>query len=152
MDAILYSSNYNFVLVLHMNIWKKHPQKYFTLAKLEKISVLPWQPNLPKDRKSKRFIWVLIVLGMYNFGWSKKRGYWQEFFIFLYLTLFKWMMMMMAQGPQQCSQDLSLTPPLHRVDQNLNISSKTLFLTLVAHKIVMAMAGINQGSLHNILY
>ena len=35
---------------------------------------------------------------------SKKRGYWQEFFIFLYLTLFKWMMMMMAQGPQQCSQ------------------------------------------------
>ena len=35
---------------------------------LQKFSVLPWKPNLPKDNKNTRLIWVFIVLGIYNFG------------------------------------------------------------------------------------
>ena len=33
------------------------------------FSLLPWrQPNGPKNSKSTRFIWVFIVLGVYDFG------------------------------------------------------------------------------------
>ena len=30
------------------------------------MSVLPWRTNLPKNSKSKRYIWVFIVLGIYR--------------------------------------------------------------------------------------
>ena len=36
---------------------------------MQKLSILPWQPNLPKNSESKIFNWVSLVLGIgtYNF-------------------------------------------------------------------------------------
>ena len=39
--------NSNFVFVLPIKIWKNTTK---SLAKLQKCSVLPWQPNLPKNK------------------------------------------------------------------------------------------------------
>ena len=42
--------NSNFVIILHKKIWKKISEQD-NLAKLQKFSVLPWWPNLPKNKK-----------------------------------------------------------------------------------------------------
>ena len=47
---------------LSMRIWKKHHQKWDTLAKLQKFSVLPLKPNLLNKSKSTRIFWLFIVL------------------------------------------------------------------------------------------
>ena len=47
--------NINFVFVLPVKRWQKHSQ---TLAKLQKLSVLPWWPNLPKSKKSQSYLSV----------------------------------------------------------------------------------------------
>ena len=43
-----------------------------TLAKFREISVLLWRPNLPRNSKSTRIIWVCIELGIYNFAKATK--------------------------------------------------------------------------------
>ena len=45
--------------------WPWEYEKTTVLAKLKTFSVLHWQPNLLKNSKRARFIWVL---GIYNFG------------------------------------------------------------------------------------
>ena len=58
----------NSIFLFFFFLWKykkSHPQKQDILEKLHKCSVLPLQPN---DSKSTRFVWVFMVLGIYNFG------------------------------------------------------------------------------------
>ena len=59
--------DFHFVFVLLMKVWKKTPKVRDTLANLQKFSILPWWRNQPKNRKSTRFIWVFIILSIYNF-------------------------------------------------------------------------------------
>ena len=63
---------FNHVFVLLMKIWNKIPKKLDTSGKMQKISVLPWCPNLPKNKKDLRFIWVSISLGIHNFELHQK--------------------------------------------------------------------------------
>ena len=56
-----------------MIYWMPLGDKKNILEKLQKFSVLPWQPNLPKIKKAKR-LWVFIVLGIYTFEWAVRTG------------------------------------------------------------------------------
>ena len=58
-----------FYIYFAHEIVKKTLQNLDVLAKLQNFSVLPWQPNLPNNKKVHKyqFIWVVIVLGIYNF-------------------------------------------------------------------------------------
>ena len=66
-EAAIYR-NSNFVLILHMKVWKNHPQKCNTLAKLQKCSILPWCDGqiCLKTKRYKVYL-IFMVLGMYNF-------------------------------------------------------------------------------------
>ena len=58
--------NSSFVIFLPLKIWNKHLSKIGNFSKLKKFSVLFRRPNRPKNIKSTRFVWVFIVLGIYN--------------------------------------------------------------------------------------
>ena len=68
--------------------WEKNPQKLDTLAKLHKFSVLAGQQNLSNIIKSARFIWVFIILGIYNFGLQEKPHKYQVLHTSSYIPMY----------------------------------------------------------------
>ena len=51
-----------FYIFLPMIIWRKPPSKVGYLSKIEKLSALPWRPNLSKNKEATKCIRVFIVL------------------------------------------------------------------------------------------
>ena len=128
--------NSNFVFVLPSWVGYINDD---TITKLQKISVLPWGPNLSSKSKITRFIWVFIVLGIYDFEASLKskqtnRKIWPFILTFFQETSTK--LHLCSPCSSWCATALSTWLALYRLFWRLQIGGHGLSITIGKWKVV----------------